>query len=83
MKLSISQHLKHSGNLNRILELDEHGCTAAEIRACFERGGIHLKVVQEDFPLNGNLPEMTRKALPKQVVREYLRERGQDGLVPA
>jgi hypothetical protein len=48
----------------------------------FQRGSIDLKVVRDDFPLKANLAEMTRKALPKQVVRDYLRERRQAGLVP-
>jgi hypothetical protein len=83
MALSIPAHLKHGGNLNRINELHTEGCSAAEIQDCFSRGRIHLKVVQGDFPLMGNLQEMTRKALPKHVVKDYLRERRQPGLMPA
>jgi len=75
MPLSIPAHLKHSGNLNRILELDAGGCSTSEIQQCFELGGVRLKAVNGDFPLLANLPEMTRKAVPKQIVKAYLRER--------
>ena len=75
MALTFPQRLKHSGNTNRLHELDSAGCTAEEARDCFARGGMSLKVVQGDYPLMGNMSEFTRTALPKKVVRDYLKER--------
>ncbi|SEU23338.1 hypothetical protein [Variovorax sp. OV084] len=75
MSLSFPAHLKHGGNLNRILELKDGGCNSSETQECFELGGVRLKAVNGDFPLLANLAEMTRKAVPKQVVKAYLRKR--------
>lgn len=71
-------HLKNSGNLNRIHELVDNGCDAAEIQQCFAEGGMHLKCVAGDFPMLANWAEMTRKALPKRVVKEFLAKRAAD-----
>lgn len=77
MSMSISARLKHDGNVNRISELTQRGCSSIEVQACFAQGGITLKIVQGDFPLLANLPEMCRKALSKKIQKEFLLERQQ------
>lgn len=81
MARSFPQRLKMDGNLNRIDQLHEAGCTALEMQACFALGGLNLYVSQGDIPLLRNGPELSRKALPKAVVRGFLS--GRNGPVPA
>jgi len=76
MSRSFPERLKTDGNLNRLVELEEAGCTAQDMKDCFERGGITLVVQNGDLPLLRNLPELGRRALPKRVVRDFLSRPG-------
>lgn len=82
MHMSIAGHLKHIGNVHRIQELTSQGFSVTEIRDCFARGGICLKVTEGDFPLLANLPAMTKKALPKQVMRDFVCDNRPTGVAP-
>lgn len=75
MSRSIPERIKYDGNVNRIKELMDGGCSASEVQVCFAAEGIHLKVVQGDFPLVANLQEMCRKALPKKIATQFMQER--------
>lgn len=75
MSKKFADRLKREGNVNRITELTDEGCNAEEVKSCFALGGIKLKVVQGDFPIIANDEELCRKALPKAIVKSYLRDR--------
>ena len=85
MPNSISSRLKVEGNVNRTVDMHRRGFTAEEIRACFARGGLNIKVSQGDVPLIQNHAEFSRVALGKKVVEQFDRERQVDrqALVPA
>ncbi|MCA8157516.1 hypothetical protein [Burkholderia contaminans] len=78
-KLGFAAGLKLRGNVNRLTEILEVG-TAEDAQACFASGGIALTIVGRDFPLIANLPELSRKALSKETVADFLSSKG--GLAP-
>jgi hypothetical protein len=75
-KLSFSAGIKLRGNINRMQELTTQGHSAEEVRNCFRSAGVHLQVANGDFPLLANLSELTRTAVPKSVVKMFLRSEG-------
>ncbi|MDR8093256.1 hypothetical protein KPB05_38005 [Burkholderia gladioli] len=78
-KLGLAAGLKLHGNVNRLKEILEAG-TAEDAQACFASEGIALTIVGGDFPLIANLPELSRKALSKKTVADFLSST--DGLEP-
>ncbi|AOR71656.1 hypothetical protein BBJ41_29865 [Burkholderia stabilis] len=81
-KLGIAEGIKLRGNVNRITEIMERG-TTQDVVACFAQGGVTLRASGGDLPLLHNLPELTRTALPKRVVKNYFGTHGGAAMNPA
>ena len=81
-KLGIAEGIKLRGNVNRITEILERG-TVQDAVSCFARCGVTLHASGGDVPLMRNLPELTRTAVPKRVVKDYFGASGGAVMNPA